>query len=478
MSGNNRLRLNWYLVAVSSTALVSPPIHAQSNIVPDNTLGSESSIVSPEPSNALIEQITGGAQRGQNLFHSFEEFNVAEGRGAYFVITDPNIANILSRVTGNNISEIFGTLGTSGASQPNLFLINPNGIIFGENASLDLGASFVATTANSIQFGEEGFFSASDPETPPLLTVQPSAFFFNQVNPGEIQNNSFASAGTDPTGNASFFGLRVPDGESMSFFAGDVAVNSGGMVALDGQINLAAVKSGTIAFEENNFSLDDNAERGNVSLTNGAGLLAAGSSGGKIAIAAENISISGNSTVTTGFLSNLGSIEAQADDIELNATDNIAIANSFVFNRINENATGNSGDLIINTQNLSITDGGQIGVLTFGTGDTGNVIINASEAITLDSTNTDSLTGIFAQTLQSGTGNVGKTEIETQNLIIANNARIATNTFGVGNAGNLSIQTQSIEILSGAQLSTSSLDRGQGNAVDTPTFKKQLDSPV
>jgi filamentous hemagglutinin family protein len=197
MSGNHQLRLNWYMVAVSSIALVSPPIHAQSNIVPDNTLGSESSIVSPEPSNALIEQITGGAQRGQNLFHSFEEFNVGEGSAVYFVSPNADIANILSRVTGNNISEIFGTLGTSGASQLDLFLINPNGIIFGENASLDVGGSFVATTADRIQFGEEGFFSASDPETPPLLTVQPSAFFFNQVNPGGIQNNSVAEIETD-----------------------------------------------------------------------------------------------------------------------------------------------------------------------------------------------------------------------------------------------------------------------------------------
>ena len=112
-----------------------------------------------------------------------------------------------------------------------MFLINPNGIIFGENASLDVGGSFTATTADSIQFGEQGFFSASNPETPPLLTVQPSAFIFNQVNPGSIQNSSTASAGTDPTGSQTFFGLKVPNGESISFIGGDLEINAGGKLS-------------------------------------------------------------------------------------------------------------------------------------------------------------------------------------------------------------------------------------------------------
>ncbi|MBE9045219.1 filamentous hemagglutinin N-terminal domain-containing protein [Pleurocapsales cyanobacterium LEGE 10410] len=464
MSGNSQWRSHWYIVAASSIALVSSPVQAQSNIVPDNTLGKEASVVTPNADNPLIEQITGGAQRGQNLFHSFEEFNVGEGSAVYFSSPNADIANILSRVTGNNASEIFGALGTSGASQPDLFLINPNGIIFGENASLNVGGSFFATTADSIQFDEEGFFSASDPETPPLLTVQPSAFLFNQINPGTITNLSTANAGTDPTATANLFGLRVPDGENFSLFGGDIEINSGGIVALDGGINIAAISSGGVELDSNyNFGIADNSVRGNVSLTNQAGLLSSGNNGGKIAIAAENIDISGNSTVFTGILSNLGSTEAQADNIVLDAN-NIAVDSSFVFNRINENATGKSGDLLINTNNLSITNGGRIGVLTLGRGDTGDVIVDASELITLDSTDTGSFTGILAQTSESGTGNVGQIEIETQNLNIANNARIATNTFGVGDAGDLSIQAQSLKIVSGAQLSTSSLDRGQGNA--------------
>jgi filamentous hemagglutinin family protein len=147
-------------ICVSKTLAQSTP----SNIVPDDTLGAESSQVVPNFSELPVEVITGGATRGVNLFHSFQEFNVNEGRGAYFLSSDANIQNILARVTGSNRSDILGILGTFGNSAPNLFLINPNGIVFGANAGIDVQGSFVATTANAIKFGENNFFSTSNPQ--------------------------------------------------------------------------------------------------------------------------------------------------------------------------------------------------------------------------------------------------------------------------------------------------------------------------
>lgn len=143
---------------------------------PDTTLGAESSVVTPTTINGFpSDQIDGGARRGVNLFHSFQEFNIGEGQGVYF--SNPTgIQNILSRVTGANRSNILGTLGVLGDA--NLFLINPQGIIFGRNASLDVRGSFVATTANAVRLGDTGLFSASEPATSNLLTVDPSALFF------------------------------------------------------------------------------------------------------------------------------------------------------------------------------------------------------------------------------------------------------------------------------------------------------------
>ena len=126
--------------------------------------------------------IGGGIQRGSNLFHSFSQFNVDQGATVLFL--DPGVTNILTRVTGNQRSNIFGTLGVSGGNA-NLFLINPNGIIFGPNAKLDVRGSFVGTTANAIQFGNQGFFRASASQVP-LLTVNPSALFYQSAN-GVIQ---------------------------------------------------------------------------------------------------------------------------------------------------------------------------------------------------------------------------------------------------------------------------------------------------
>ena len=500
------LKLGWYLIAGSSLIFIPcPGMLAQSNIVPDNTLGKEASVVNPAPDNVLTELISGGAQRGQNLFHSFQEFNVGEGKGAYFVSPNADIANILSRVTGSNPSKIMGTLGTMGAAQPNLFLINPNGIIFGENASLDVGSSFVATTADRIQFGDRGFFSASEPDVPPLLTVQPSAFFFNQMN-GSIQNNSVAPAGLDPTESLEFFGLRVPDGESLLLLGGDVEINSGGIVALDGEINIGAVETGTVELNKVNnnlsLSLTENLLRGNISLTNGAGLLTSGKNGGKIAIAAENIDILANSTVETGILSNLGSMEAQANDIELDATKAIAVDNSFVFNRVSDNATGNGGNLFIDTKNLSISNNARVSTNTFGQGNAGSInlqtqVLNITEGAQLTSSTfgqgdagnlsiiandveiNGGENGIFTALTASvgpeakgkgGNITIGSEQLPVEQLMVTNGARILASIFGQGDGGNITINASELVKLDGGDSDISTgiffqvLETGKGNS--------------
>ena len=151
-----------------TTAFLANPAVAQ--ITPDATLGTESSVVTPNVNirGLPTDRINGGAVRGANLFHSFQEFNVGDGQRVYFA-NPTGIENILSRITGNNLSNILGTLGVDGGA--NLFLLNPNGIIFGPNAQLDIAGSFFASTANSVVFNNGYQFSAKNPEAPPLLTV-------------------------------------------------------------------------------------------------------------------------------------------------------------------------------------------------------------------------------------------------------------------------------------------------------------------
>ncbi|MEM8640637.1 MAG: filamentous hemagglutinin N-terminal domain-containing protein [Cyanobacteria bacterium P01_G01_bin.54] len=165
--------LSW---AVSIVAIVLSTGAQALPLQPDGTLGNEHSVVTPI--DAFNDRIDGGAARGANLFHSFQKFNVGEGRGVYFA-NPANISNILTRVTGGNISEIFGTLGVLGDA--NLWLINPTGIYFGPNARLDMTGSFTATTANGVWLGDDAIFSATDPASSTLLSISPGALFHNHL---------------------------------------------------------------------------------------------------------------------------------------------------------------------------------------------------------------------------------------------------------------------------------------------------------
>ena len=163
-------------------------------VTPDSTLGAERSIVTP---NVLIQdrlgdRIQGGATRGSNLFHSFLQFNVNAGQRVYFA-NPAGITNILTRVTGTAPSAIAGTLGVEGSA--NLFLINPNGILFGSGARLDIAGSFVASTASAVKFADGSEFSAVNPQAPSLLTVN--------LAPGLQYGASRAGATIASTGNLS-----------------------------------------------------------------------------------------------------------------------------------------------------------------------------------------------------------------------------------------------------------------------------------
>ena len=160
------------LLSAFSLCFSAEPVFAQ--IIPDGTLGSERSVVNringvgDTHSEQVTQRITQGAIRGEHLFHSFEQFNIADGESAYFA-NPVGINTILSRVTGNDISDIFGTLGVEGNA--NLFFLNPNGVVFGPNAQLDIAGSFVVSTGERFTFPDGSDFSATEPNAAPLLTM-------------------------------------------------------------------------------------------------------------------------------------------------------------------------------------------------------------------------------------------------------------------------------------------------------------------
>jgi len=183
-------------VTLGSCAIVLPNAIAQ--IIPDQTLGGERSIINLGlPEQGLIDRIDGGAIRGSNLFHSFSELNVNSGQRVYFA-NPATIRNIISRVTGNNASNIDGTLGVLGNA--NLFLINPNGIVFGPNAKLDMRGSFFASTGDRLELSDGYTFSAIDPTAPPLLAITaPLGLTAWLPSRGTVTNTGNLSVGGDLT---------------------------------------------------------------------------------------------------------------------------------------------------------------------------------------------------------------------------------------------------------------------------------------
>lgn len=231
----------WVLTSsVMSALFYTQPIAAQ--VIPDATLPvGERSQVTGNPN----VQIDGGARRGGNLFHSFSQFSIPTGGSAYFN-NAADVQNIFSRVTGGSISTIDGLIRANGTA--NLFLLNPNGILFGPNASLNIGGSFVATTANSINFADGFQYSATNPQTAPLLTVSVLVGLQMGANPGSIsvQGNGYDLSVAVPffspiVRGSSTAGLRVLAGQTLALIGGDIDIAGATLTAEQGRIELGSV---------------------------------------------------------------------------------------------------------------------------------------------------------------------------------------------------------------------------------------------
>ncbi|MEH1924496.1 CHAT domain-containing protein [Nostoc sp.] len=200
-------------------SLISPRLAQAQQIVPaaDGT----NTIVTP---NGNRLDITGGttSRDGANLFHSFQQFGISPEQIANFQAS-PALQNILGRITGGNASVINGLIQVTGGN-PNLFLMNPAGFIFGANASLNVPGAFTVTTANGIGFGSS-WFNAIGVNEYSNLVGNPNGFAFSTNQPGAIAN----------AGN-----LTVGAGQNLNLLGGTV-VNTGQLSAPGGQISVTSV---------------------------------------------------------------------------------------------------------------------------------------------------------------------------------------------------------------------------------------------
>ncbi|MCP6761588.1 MAG: filamentous hemagglutinin N-terminal domain-containing protein [Fischerella sp. CENA71] len=430
---------------------------AQAQIAPDGTLPTSVNQV-----NNIFE-ITGGRQAGSNLFHSFREFSVPTGSEAFFKnSTNANsIVNIINRVTGGSISNIDGLIKENYGA--NLILINPNGINFGPNAQLNIGGSFLGSTANSIKFADGTEFSATNIQNSPLLTISvPVGLQFGQ-NPaainiqGQGHNLSVESQIFSPFTRGDTTGLKVQPGQTLALVGGNITLDGGVLTAEGGRIELGSVSGNSFVNLAANpgqvWSLgyagapsfqDINMRSRSLADTSGVG-------SGSIQLQGRNITLQDGSAVliqTQGIQS--------AENINVNASESLKLIGTTPDGQISTNiftetiGGGKSGDINITTPRLVVQDGAVISAATYTSASSGNVSVNAAESLEVlgySSVNPNRFSVISAATY--GAGNAGTLTASTKRVTVTGGGNIASITAGTGSGGNVVVNASELVELVG-----------------------------
>ena len=425
---------------------------SQAQIKPDNTLGADRSTIN----NNLIQ---GGVQRDTNLFHSFTEFSIGNGQRVDFA-NPVGVKNILTRVT-DAPSNINGTLGVLGNA--NLFLINPNGILFGQNARLDMSGFFVGTTANGLRFADGNVYSTIDPQIPLLTMTTPVGLQFGS-RPGDINflnsTNLFArdTITNYAANNAIFAGnnitltgskLILPNGKFE--FA---AVNGAGAISIAYGRPEAKDPSKLSDPSISSLSLPVGLQRGDILLQNGSTISTNGSQSGKIDLQAQNITLAGTETSTAKINArSTGTATTPGGSVKLDATGDVLVAGNF--SGISTGTLGSiqGGDIQITARNLQILDGAYLDTSPYGSGNGGNISISTTNTVRLGAPTNGQESDIF--TSSYGLGTSGNITIQTGRLIHQDGAQIGTdynysdpsNPLSIGKLGDINIVArESVEV--------------------------------
>ncbi|MEM9276168.1 MAG: filamentous hemagglutinin N-terminal domain-containing protein [Cyanobacteria bacterium P01_F01_bin.143] len=448
----------WLVLCWIIFAFLINTSRASAQITADTTLPSNSIPVSNFSGDLIT--ITGGTNAGNNLFHSFQEFSVIDGQTAFFD-NGITIENIFSRVTGDSLSNIDGMIRANGTAS--LFLINPNGVIFGPNSSLNIGGSFIGSTADSIQFSDGSFYSAIAPQSSSLLTINIPIGLQYGAQPGNIivQGNGNNTGFKDPSISDQTLikdfrpaGLQVQTGNSLALIGGNIALDGGNLTAAEGHIELGSVQSGLVKFNGNKglstFDYQEVTGFGDIALVNAASVEVSGNSSGTVNVQGQNISLADASAI----LSNTSG-DGTAGSITLNSTESVQVTGvsqneipfvSYVSTGTAPGSTGEGADLTINTRYLLVAGGAQVDSPVFGSGDGGTLNVNAERVELIAGSRVAGSSGLFAPIVPDATGNGGDINLVADSLLVAGGAQAFALTTSSGTAGDFNITAQNIEL--------------------------------
>ena len=474
--------------------ITSSPALTQTQINADGTL--------PSNVNNLgggLYSITGGARPNNaiNLFHSLGKFSVGTGDTVRFV-HDAGIQNIITRITGGSPSNIDGTIqtliGGTQASSANLFLINPQGIIFGPNATLDIGGSFIGSTADRIEFADGKSFSTSEPN--PILSIDlPIGLQFGS-NPNStisvrgngnnlaLQNDSSLSRAKRPNG----LHYKTPNNQSLVLAAGKVELEGGNITFPGGRVEIWSVNDGQVSLVDRNgqsqngqlqngqlqIEAGQQISYGDIELSRAASIDISGNKAGDIQVRGGNVSLEDGSVIVSHTLGNVS-----GGELNIFASESLTLK-GFVLNPNNQvssgiladvvaTASGNGSNISVATPNLTLTDGAQISSKTFGISNAGALNIQAQN-IQFTGVSPFGPSGLFTPVAPGARGRGGNLNIETDNLLITDGAQVLSSTFGFGQAGDLNIKAENIEVIG--------LTRNGPSSISASVEKPPIPEPI
>ncbi|MFK8186025.1 MAG: filamentous hemagglutinin N-terminal domain-containing protein [Phormidesmis sp.] len=430
---------------------------AWGQIIPDATSGSVASSV------GNVITVTEGTRFENTLFHSFESFNIAPGQVAQFDNAN-DLTTLITRVTGGDPSFIDGLLATQGTAD--FFLINPNGISFGADAALDVGGSFIASTAESIVLLDDVRFSATTPQAASLLTVStPIGLQYGRnISDIEVLGNGHGFT-IDPftlevLPTAPRTGLRVPTGETIALLGGGVTLDGGSLTAPQGNVVLLGAGADTTLTLDNNLlgwtvHPSQSSIFSDVTLLNASSVLTSGLGGGSVKLQGRRIDVLDGSTILSNTFD-----ASDGSGVILSATEAInllgaelapltaeALFPTSLFSEVGIGAVGRGGNIQLVAPSILVADGAQVSTSVFGDGLGGNILVEGDQVELSGGTFEFGSSGFFlsvADPFASGSG--GDFTLRANQLLIDKGAIIDASTFGAGDSGDITIDASLVEL--------------------------------
>lgn len=406
------------------------------SMTPDGTLGTEIM------QNGHVYEISGGArpENGSNLFHSFDRFNLGTGDTAHF-LGPQGVDNIIGRVTGGAASMIDGRL----QADATLFLLNPHGMMFGPNATLNINGSFHASTADVLRFEDGSEFAVYLSGQSSLSVAAPSAFGFVNATPAAI-----AIQGST---------LEVSEGKTLSIVGGDIDIAGGNLRASSGQINLVSAASvGDVTFDGVRPDTGALTALGSITIT-GSQLEASGQVSGRMAgqivIRGDQLTIAqSRMRVTNRSEQGGGGVDIEVDHaIILSGTDILSDTLD----------AGQGGHIVLRGASLTLDEAARIRSETFGAGSGGDITL-AVESLELTenaaiSSNSLFSTGAAGYIMIHGRGGHGT----AAQSVTLRSSTLSTQVAGQGDEGTIAIVA---EVLNLDHANLTAATTGAGDAGD------------